>query len=419
MKCDETRPGCVQCEKRKVPCPGYRQAFRWSDKYEVFRKENEENDAPMSRTTVLSPEERTFSPSNSAGSFAAGQERVDHNNSLPQHPTPHTRPRHEETRNGFPSSSGGVFSLLDLGNQMELGDSHGGSSFDLRIDSVPRRFDGFETDTLSRHHLHDLLQSTRQNTPSHSNVLSNFPAPIGRSSALSPASQRTVTSEAESRSTLFTQACLDQNIFIRYYCDEICPLNSSFDWPDNPFRRVVSRYIDSSPLIRNCIVSMSAVHLLQDNDRMISLSRKYHSAAVELLSTAIFELEGEAGHPGHPRSLTSGIEYSKQLEEVLLASLLLGISAVSALVRHMITTSLIIPVHVILSHRASYAQLALVRPIRRGYPTFAKCEKAVREMALQPDRRPWLRHSARSTGSGQELHHRCHGLLGSLRSIRY
>lgn len=161
---------------------------------------------------------------------------------------------------------------------------------------------------------------------------------------------------------------------------------------------------------------MSGVHLLQDNDRMISLSRKYHSAAMELLSTAIFELEGEAGHPRHPPSLPSGIEYSKKLEEGLLASLLLGISAVSAIVRHIITTSLIILFSRYTIASRSYAQLALVRPMRRGYPTFAKCKKAVREVALHPDRRPWLRPSAGSTGSGQELHHRCRGLLGSLRS---
>ena len=29
LKCDETKPGCQQCNKRGVPCGGYKKDFKW------------------------------------------------------------------------------------------------------------------------------------------------------------------------------------------------------------------------------------------------------------------------------------------------------------------------------------------------------------------------------------------------------
>ncbi|KAF2270837.1 hypothetical protein CC78DRAFT_450446 [Lojkania enalia] len=37
LKCDETLPGCLQCKKRNVPCPGYEKTLKWSTKYEEPR----------------------------------------------------------------------------------------------------------------------------------------------------------------------------------------------------------------------------------------------------------------------------------------------------------------------------------------------------------------------------------------------
>ncbi|KAK4937036.1 hypothetical protein LTR10_022222 [Elasticomyces elasticus] len=116
----------------------------------------------------------------------------------------------------------------------------------------------------------------------------------------------------------------DARILLRHYFENVCRINSVFDTSDNPFRYLVLRYIKSSSLIRNCVLGLALVHRMQsDRQNMHRKVVRYHSAALQCLSTAIENLEVQESSIESADQSGSTSNYLERLQEALLGVLLL------------------------------------------------------------------------------------------------
>jgi hypothetical protein len=125
----------------------------------------------------------------------------------------------------------------------------------------------------------------------------------------------------------------DEDIFIlRYYFDTICVMNSVFDSPENPLRYVVARSFNSSSLIYNCALSVSATHLARgkNHSRVRELAIKCHSNVADSLRKLVSRLEIEGLTPySTPTNADKGdVSSIVEVEQALFACLLLGVTAV-------------------------------------------------------------------------------------------
>ena len=119
------------------------------------------------------------------------------------------------------------------------------------------------------------------------------------------------------------------DVLLHHYFAEICPLNSAFDSATNPFRYMIANLIDDSPLILNCVLSMSATWEIQRNESFLSKAVHYHSAAVGHLSKVLFAIRGRDAPTDQECNVLSSCQDYDQIMQAILASILLGISSVS------------------------------------------------------------------------------------------
>ncbi|KAK5229790.1 hypothetical protein LTR72_001322 [Exophiala xenobiotica] len=325
LKCDETRPSCHQCERRKTSCPGYRSTVRWSDKHEIF-KVNQQADEKRSTSTSTSSR-RTQSriqppppPSHNVDFHAGGHclqlmTNASPNSVMQECPTIHgSLPDMEAGHNTLSSRpvdfTSSHVSTIDIGFEAGMGYSSG-------ID-----FEDFEL--VDQEFWHDLSIPWSLDSPAQA-LSEQIPTAVSQPCAMSssinepqePADGPHIDSLAEGNE--------DARILLRHYFENVCRINSVFDTADNPFRYLVLRYIKSSSLIRNCVLSMALVHRMQsDQQNMHRKVVRYHSAAIQCLSTAIENLDAQDStieyhsNPSGPPS-----NYLERLQEALLGVMML------------------------------------------------------------------------------------------------
>lgn len=151
-----------------------------------------------------------------------------------------------------------------------------------------------------------------------------YPSPLNSEHEVD-GSHRTVSASKPSVSLSAEPSQEETSLLLEHYFTNIVPIYSVFDSLDNPFRYLVSRYIDSSSLIRNCVLKMSAMHRMQGDEDLQKKVIRYHSAALRCLSIAIGNLELD-----HPRDDEHQRGRRKEsFQEALFALLLFGNSSVS------------------------------------------------------------------------------------------
>ncbi|KIV92897.1 hypothetical protein PV10_04157 [Exophiala mesophila] len=305
LKCDQKKPACSQCMRSRVECPGYRSNLRWSTKHEVLQEESQPTETIV-RQQRMSPLPVPEDPRQESGIRAASAQPPDaipsndHRVPEPIVGTGSAAFAEASTDEGFPS-----FMSIPTPGSSQM-DAH--SIIHQGVSSDEGWFDFPTLEEWNQADLSHLLTSL-QEVPS-----------VPLSTQPETNVNRTLHGPPQETDSPGQSTPDDTSIFIRYYFEKICPLHSLIRNKENPFKLLVEEYIQTSTLIYNCIVSMAAVHLLQGEESVLRLSVKYHSAAVHTLARTISKLNID--------DRSAPVEsMAPRLEEVLFASILLGVSS--------------------------------------------------------------------------------------------
>ncbi|KAJ9606510.1 hypothetical protein H2200_009471 [Cladophialophora chaetospira] len=306
IKCDETKPSCRQCLKRKLNCPGYKRDLRWSDKHEVFsavsRDDTQPRNVQISLLSTGSPDATRANSSHTAFQLEFTDE-LDHNLAAQSASsvTDATSLSPMSTRPAVKPNSG-AFSVA--GNNYEER-----SSTDIFRDDL--------REWLVSHEPMSLLQQqdwtwTLSGPSLDCDDASTFEAPLDCREAAA------VTQGGEINQAL-----------IQYFFNNLCCIHSVLDDTAERFKALVRRYLSSSPLLHKSIVCMSAAHCFQDEESMLPMCLECHSEAFRSLSEAVHQIETViAKSTDSPRnSVLSENDMLRKLEKTLLASIILGFCA--------------------------------------------------------------------------------------------
>lgn len=294
LKCDETTPGCQQCKRRNVPCPGYEKTLKWSTKYEVFQpsqytptpsktttKANISKPKAKAATVKVTPDvERHFEAL--AAVLPAGKQTADQLGDTAAQNSPPPLPSIESLTSSIGStpepSDGSPPELDHLPEPMFFDDSVGQDP--LLLDGLMNMsdddlafgpMDGFDTDPVSMDCINmnveepqPLIEDTASNSPrlSRSLLLDFYRLP-------SPSPSATSFDDVES-------------LLIQHYFKEVCGRFSCFDSTLNPFRTTIGRIYQTTPSIYYAIQSMAAAHLANTFPNMaqtgVEMQRKARDA---------------------------------------------------------------------------------------------------------------------------------------------
>ena len=347
LKCDETRPACNQCTSRNVICPGYQAPVRWSSKYEVLRP-------PQDETTQGSRRNRSRT---SLSTRLNAHEQAEASSRSPNDP-PHTTVRNESglgtiAIDSIPDNAerreknitAAEFALVGRdprsnvlptvsANLMDNQSSHNNNEATAPVPGM-EAYDAFELFNLSDQ---DFWNSLSVPWPQN---LQDFPisrpwspdTAEANDTGLDRMVMRNDTAEPQIPSFNPNEVTNDDaRVLLEYYFTSIIPLNSFYDSDDNPLRYLVSAYVKTSPLIYNCVLSASAMHRMSRNKDMHRVVVHYHSQALQCLETAIERVDVVT--QSTVNQVTGGQRdfpaiRVDRLQELLLALLLLGVTAVS------------------------------------------------------------------------------------------
>lgn len=108
-------------------------------------------------------------------------------------------------------------------------------------------------------------------------------------------------------------------------------MNSCFDSHQNPLRTDIVNMLTSSALIWNCVLSMSAAHLFQNQKEKLGVARGYQVDAISCMTTEVSRLcDDTDGKPENsPPEMALVYQGGTKKELLLLGIILLGISSVS------------------------------------------------------------------------------------------
>ncbi|KAL6151299.1 hypothetical protein ACJQWK_10463 [Exserohilum turcicum] len=322
LKCDETAPGCLQCKKRNVACPGYEKTLKWSTKYEVFTPPNQsKSTSPRSRSTPITITTTTTCtgaksplPQNVASGIEAlaavlPAGRKNTTTTIAQQiPTVHTSsvvpsppPSFEEpaclqessTEDGDSPRDYESFPVEDVNNVNPV-------MFDGFVDAIhlpneefnfaafePIDFDSGALDSLA-FDMNDLSSSSQKQE--------------GAASSSMPLLDRDSTRESSprlSRSLLLDLYRLPspspnpsssgdvESLLVQHYFKDVCAVFSAFDSPLNPFRTTIGRIYKDSPSINYAIQSMAAAHLANTFPNMAAMGLELQRKAREALEAEL------------------------------------------------------------------------------------------------------------------------------------
>ncbi|KAF1958543.1 hypothetical protein CC80DRAFT_514666 [Byssothecium circinans] len=301
LKCDETAPGCLQCKKRNVPCPGYEKTLKWSTKYEVFQpiqlalppKSSPKGAITKPSAKVkgikLTPEvERHFEAL--AAVLPAGKKTPDpaQEDASPQaapctavvepltpsedsspEPSGLSPPEFEQIPEPFffqddnpldPLMLDGIIDAMGMPNEDFIFEHMEG----FNIDPSPMDCGNFDASAELQHKPDD-ANSNPSSSPrlSRSLLLDFYRLP-------SPTPSMTSIDDIES-------------VLIQHYFKDVCALFSSFDSVLNPFRTTIKRIYQDTPSIYYAIQSMSAAHLANTFPNMASVGLEMQRKACDAL----------------------------------------------------------------------------------------------------------------------------------------
>ncbi|KEF60789.1 uncharacterized protein A1O9_02351 [Exophiala aquamarina CBS 119918] len=114
---------------------------------------------------------------------------------------------------------------------------------------------------------------------------------------------------------------------LKFYFYNLCRKNSVFDGPANPFRYMIIQWLTDSPLILNCVLSMSARALVGHRPDILPKAVRHHTVAVGYLTEILTKLTHQTPSDPVDPSIPAGEDSAHQIKQAVLASILLGISS--------------------------------------------------------------------------------------------
>ena len=323
MKCDETKPHCFQCRKRQLLCPGYQRQLRWTAKHEVLgvAPGHDAGRRPVSRTRIEATSDASASealtPNTSRGILSPSSPQCSVSTPFRGYDSPTSAVDCQTTREAV---------IESLNQRAHTSSSAAAAS---RVDSV---LFGRNQQVLKS----TLVPPRIQQGTSFYSADRARPTRDLQWSRLDETVLRTISSECEvvggqscHIARISTGLMPQDDALLHHYFAEVCPLVSAFDSATNPFRYMISNLIDDSPLILNCVLSMSATWEIQRNESFLSKAVHCHSAAVGHLSKILIALRGRDASPEQECNTLSSSQDYEQIMQAILASILLGISSVS------------------------------------------------------------------------------------------
>ncbi|KAJ4286040.1 hypothetical protein N0V90_013387 [Kalmusia sp. IMI 367209] len=302
LKCDETTPGCLQCKRRNVPCPGYEKTLKWSTKYEVFQptqfiptpsrtgpKANISKPKPKPRVTTfqITPDvERSFE------ALAAVLPARKH--------TPEPAPKDNSCQSSPPplAAVGSLTSSEDDGSPPELESLPEPLFFEDSISLDPSLLDGF-VDAMEMHD-DELTFGPMEGfdvDPGPVDCINfdteEFPQPpdeVASTAQSSPRLSRSLLLDfyrLPSPSPSATSVDDVESVLIQHYFKDVCALFSTFDSALNPFRTTILRIYQDTPSIYYAIQSMSAAHLANTFPNMAQVGVDMQGRARNALRTEL------------------------------------------------------------------------------------------------------------------------------------
>jgi hypothetical protein len=298
LKCDETAPGCLQCKKRNVSCPGYEKTLKWSTKYEIFQpthftasppKTNSRPNVTQTCTKVTeaerTPVERHFEAL-AAVLPASKKTPVEKDASTQATPPPTTSDSTPSSQESTPEPSDSsppelesmpepfFFDDLSVFDPLLLDDFNDAiamSHDDLNLDTM----DGFNVDPGPFDCIDFGVDEVQ--CPTEGSASTSLSSPrLSRSLLLdfyrlpSPSPSLKSVDDVES-------------VLIQHYFKDVCALFSSFDSILNPFRTTIGRIFQDTPSIYYAIQSMSAAHLANTFPNMASVGMDLQRKACDAL----------------------------------------------------------------------------------------------------------------------------------------
>ncbi|KAL5118378.1 hypothetical protein ACEQ8H_003727 [Pleosporales sp. CAS-2024a] len=314
LKCDETAPSCLQCNKRNVACPGYEKTLKWSTKYEVFSPVQFKASAPKPRRTsdvlVQTPDSNKPAVPKTVDSgiealaavLPASKKAMELETAEQPSPPVLSPPALEEALSTQESSIQDEESPRDFepfamehadtidskSNLMHgLGDAislpHNDFAFGSLedFDLCNESFHGFAMDLEDNlDHQHELSSSTATSLLTTRESSREASPRLSRSLLLdfyrlpSPSPSPSSPDDVES-------------LLIQHYFKDVCAAFSSFDSILNPFRTTIGRIYQDCPSIKYAIQSMAAAHLANTFPNMASVGVDMQRKAFDALQAEL------------------------------------------------------------------------------------------------------------------------------------
>ncbi|KAL5400294.1 hypothetical protein PMIN06_000816 [Paraphaeosphaeria minitans] len=299
LKCDETAPGCLQCKRRNVACPGYEKTLKWSTKYEVFQPTHfapaPHKNGSTAIVTKASPKEKSLQvPPDMERHFealaavlpAGKQPDAAHTETHQQSPPPMVVGSLTSSEDSTPEPSDGsppeldqlpepLFfdDPLDLDPLMmdDLVDAMGMPDDDLTFGPL----DGFDIgpgpSECIDYNAEEPSQAANDDTGSSPRLSRSLLLDFYRLPSPSPSS---TADDLES-------------VLVQHYFKEVCGRFSCFDSHLNPFRTTIGRIYQHTPSIYYGIMSMAAAHLANTFPYMAQLGVDMQRKARDALLTEL------------------------------------------------------------------------------------------------------------------------------------
>lgn len=313
LKCDETKPYCFQCRRRKISCPGYHTKIRWA-------ADNQHLGGRPSASTDIKDAPDTDIPANfrNVTSDLVETHHVSPPSAIAAQVTP-------ESFAGSPGEMGPSPTSHPAGNtaaDATAADSSPATYISASENCPSRR------GTLVSAALHEnrspcdaesytqcsfLPQSPRDNDPSY----------------LSPFANETSETHWSHHGSITSNLSAEDKSLLQHYFTKVCALNSAFDSPANPFRYMIAELVVDSPLILNSVLGLSAWWEVQQNPQFLARAVHYHSVAVGYLSDILSNIQRRDTSLLHGQAFPPSSHEYDQIKQAILASILLGFSSVS------------------------------------------------------------------------------------------
>ncbi|KAF4967228.1 hypothetical protein FSARC_5207 [Fusarium sarcochroum] len=253
LKCDEAEPACHRCVKSGLTCPGYTRTVKWSTKYERNYGFLPGPSAIPGRTSTYE-----LPQTNHLGFFHEKQHvselARDSGDAIWSEASTHVQ---------NPSSSiqrGRYYSIDQYENATGSPDI---TSQDSSVDELINLWS------------FPLPQDT---------------APVASTSPSFESVWNTAGHTTLSDSLNLYSPQEESSMLLSHYYSSVCQVASSFDSTHNPYRFELSGMIRSSPIIFNCVMSMSAAHLCQQ-DKYASLTPlRFQTEAISQISNEVAQL---------------------------------------------------------------------------------------------------------------------------------